>query len=79
MQQVSISSGVAVGALAVEATLRFSNHTQLATADFVPAFLFVGALSASSALIFMRLHRDAGAELANRVPAQPGAPEDRMG
>ncbi|MEA2994439.1 MAG: hypothetical protein QOD40_3359 [Alphaproteobacteria bacterium] len=69
MQQVSISSGVAVGALAVEATLRLSDHTQLTTADFQPAFLFVGALSAAAALVFMRLPADAGAELANRVPA----------
>jgi hypothetical protein len=49
--------------------LRLSDHTQLTTADFQPAFLFVGALSAAAALVFMRLPADAGAELANRVPA----------
>ena len=79
MQQVSISSGVAVGALAVEVTLRFSDHAQLTTADFHPAFIFVGALAAAAALIFMRLPADAGAELANRVPAPIATPDDRMG
>jgi EmrB/QacA subfamily drug resistance transporter len=79
MQQVSISSGVAVGALAVEATLRFADHTQLTTADFRPAFLFVGVLSAAAALVFMRLPHDAGAELANRVPATTETSDDRVG
>jgi EmrB/QacA subfamily drug resistance transporter len=79
MQQVSISSGVAVGALAVELTLRFSGHPQLTTADFQPAFLFVGALSATAALVFLRLPHDAGEELANRVPAPIATPDDRVG
>jgi hypothetical protein len=34
--------------------------------DFPPAFLFVGLLSASAVLVFMRLPGDAGAELAGR-------------
>jgi hypothetical protein len=79
MQQVSISSGVALGALAVEATLRFSGHSELTTADFRPAFLLVGAISASAAFIFMRLHRDAGAEMANRAPTSTVASDDRVG
>ncbi len=79
MQQISISSGVAVGALAVEVTLRLRGHTEITTADFQPAFLFVGALSAAAALVFMRLPPDAGAELANRVPAPIATPDDRMG
>ncbi len=79
MQQVSISSGVAVGALAVEATLRLRGHPELTTADFRPAFLFVGLLSASATLVFMRLHRDAGAELANRVPTPIAPADERVG
>jgi EmrB/QacA subfamily drug resistance transporter len=79
MQQLSISSGVAVGALAVEVTLRVQGHTELTTADFQPAFLFVGALSAVAALIFWRLPADAGAELANRIPAPTEPSDDRVG
>src|SRR5581483_12496803 len=64
MQQLSISAGVAVGALAVEVTLRLQGQTEFTTEAFQPAFLFVGALSASAALIFWMLPGDAGAELA---------------
>jgi hypothetical protein len=38
----------------------------MGAADFPPAFLVVGALSASAALIFTRLAPDAGAELSGR-------------
>ena len=37
--------------------------------DFPPGFLLVGLIAASSALIFMLLPPNAGAEMANRVPA----------
>jgi EmrB/QacA subfamily drug resistance transporter len=77
MQQVSISSGVAVGALAVEMTFRFSDHGALTTDDFRPAFLFVGTVSACAAFIFMGLHKDAGAEMANRAPSSTVA-DDRV-
>ncbi len=77
LQQVSISSGVAVGALAVEATLRLRAHAELTTADFRPAFLFVGAIAAAAALVFVGLHRDAAAELANRARSSSVAPDDR--
>ncbi len=78
-QQVSIAAGVAVGALAVDATFRFGGHGELTTADFQPAFLVVGLISASAALVFMRLHHDAGAELANRAPTSAVASDDRVG
>jgi EmrB/QacA subfamily drug resistance transporter len=68
-QQLSLSAGVAVGALAVEVTMRMNGHAALTAADFPPAFLLVAAISASSAWIFFRLPHDAGAELADRVPA----------
>jgi EmrB/QacA subfamily drug resistance transporter len=77
LQQVSISSGVAVGALAVEATLRLSAHSELTTADFRPAFIFVGAIAAAAGLVFLSLHRDAAAELANRARPSSVAPDDR--
>jgi len=65
-QQLSLSTGVAVGALVVELTLRLKHSTAMGINDFPPAFLFVGLLSASAAFIFKRLPLDAGAELAGR-------------
>jgi MFS family permease len=65
-QQLSLSTGVAVGALVVELTLRFTDQPGMSAADFPPAFLTVGAISALSALAFARLPPDAGAELAQR-------------
>jgi EmrB/QacA subfamily drug resistance transporter len=65
-QQLSLSTGVAVGALVVELTLRLKHSTTMGINDFPPAFLFVGLLSASAVFIFMRLPPDAGAELAGR-------------
>src|SRR5215471_12665945 len=67
-QQVSISVGIAIGALAVELTMRLHGHPSVVASDFAPAFLFVAAVSLSSVLIFVRLPLDAGAELANRLP-----------
>jgi EmrB/QacA subfamily drug resistance transporter len=67
-QQLSLSTGVAVGARVVELTLRLKSSTTMGINDFPPAFLFVGLLSASAVFIFMRLPSDAGAELAGRKP-----------
>jgi EmrB/QacA subfamily drug resistance transporter len=65
-QQLSLSSGVAVGALIVEFTLRLKHGATISAAEFPPAFLVVAALTATAALIFVRLSPDAGAELAGR-------------
>src|SRR5271156_3710091 len=65
-QQLSLSTGVAVGALVVEITLRLNHGATMSAADFPPAFLVVGALAATAALIFVRLAPDAGAELSGR-------------
>ena len=48
-------------------------------ADFPPAFLVVAAISALSVLIFARLPPDAGAELANRMPAPTETSDQRAG
>ena len=69
-QQLSLSTGVAVGALVVETTLRLKHGTAMGAMDFPPAFLAVGALSASAAFVFARLPPDAGAELSGRKVAQ---------
>jgi MFS family permease len=78
LQQVSISCGVAVGALLVEVTNRFNDSGTLTTDDFRPAFLIVGAISASAVFIFMGLHKDAGAEMANRKSSSSVTPDDRV-
>jgi MFS family permease len=72
-QQLSISAGVAVGALMVEMSLSWRGATDFTAADFTPAFLVVAAISASSAIWFWRLPTDAGAEMSGRLPpaAQP--------
>ncbi len=67
-QQLSISTGVAVGALLVELSLSWRGATELTPADFTPAFLVVAAISASPALLFWRLPADAGAEMSGRTP-----------
>jgi predicted MFS family arabinose efflux permease len=74
-QQLSLSTGVAVGALVVELTLRLRHSPAIGIDDFPPAFLIVGLLSASAVFIFMRLAPDAGAELAGRKtePAREAA------
>ena len=72
-QQLSISAGVAVGALMVEMSLSWRGATDFTASDFTPAFLVVAAISASSAIWFWRLPADAGAEMSGRLPpaAQP--------
>ena len=75
-QQLAVSSGVAVGALAVELTVHFKGSNALQAADFPPAFLAVAAISALSVLIFGRLPPEAGAEMADRLPT-PAEPSDQ--
>ncbi|GIK79089.1 MAG: DHA2 family efflux MFS transporter permease subunit [Pseudorhodoplanes sp.] len=82
-QQLSLSAGVAVGAFAVETSLHMSGSTEIGAGDFAPAFLLVGAISAASVFVFMRLPRDAGAELSGHMPVKasdpiaPGEDSDR--
>jgi EmrB/QacA subfamily drug resistance transporter len=65
-QQLSLSTGVAVGALVVEFTIRVKQSPAMSINDFPPAFLLVSLLSASAVFIFARLAPDAGAELSGR-------------
>jgi EmrB/QacA subfamily drug resistance transporter len=63
-QQLSIATGVAVGALAVDVTLWWRGHDTITAADFQPAWLIVAAVSALSSVVFWRMPSDAGAALA---------------
>src|SRR5271170_120662 len=69
-QQLSLSTGVAVGALVVETTLWLKHSTTMTAADFPPAFIVVGLLAASAIFIFMQLAPDAGSELSGRKAAE---------
>ena len=77
-QQLAVSAGVALGALAVELTVQFKGGGALEASDFPPAFLAVAAISAFSVFIFMRLPPDAGAEIADRMPAPTEASDQRV-
>jgi EmrB/QacA subfamily drug resistance transporter len=69
-QQLSLSTGVAVGALVVEITLRLRHSPTMGAADFPPAFIAIGLLAASAALVFVGLKPDAGEELSGRRAVQ---------
>ncbi len=82
-QQVSLSIGVALGALILQAARGFRGETQITQVDFSLAFWIVAAISALSVISFMRLSEGAGAELsgtpnqaaatAKAIAANPGA------
>jgi EmrB/QacA subfamily drug resistance transporter len=74
-QQLAVSTGVALGALAVHATLVMKGGAEITAVDFAPAFLFVAAISASSAMAFARLPAGAGADLTARLPARAAPSE----
>jgi len=78
-QQLAVSTGVALGALAVQLTFEFKGSGTLQASDFPPAFLAVAAISALSALIFARLSPHAGAEMANRLPGPTETSDQRIG
>ena len=64
-QQVSISAGVAIGALAVDLTLRFRGTTAITAADFQPAFIAIAIIAGCADFASCaRTPDDAGAELA---------------
>lgn len=62
-QQLSLSLGIAFGALVLEMAQGIRGGPHLETADFRWAFLAVAAISASSVISFLRLPADAGTSL----------------
>lgn len=77
-QQLAMSTGVAIGALAVDLTAAWNGHTQLTAADFPAAFVIVAGISLLSVLFFMRLPHDAGAELSGRGPVPAQVPAEKI-
>jgi EmrB/QacA subfamily drug resistance transporter len=76
-QQLSLSLGVTLGALALEGTAAWHGRTQIEAGDFGPAFFAVAMISAASVLGFRQLSPDAGAEVSGRkrVAATPPSAE----
>ncbi|MGV1014416.1 MAG: MFS transporter, partial [Methyloceanibacter sp.] len=78
-QQLSLSAGVAIGALILEVERMGRDSHDVVAGDFPAAFILVAILAASSALIFARLPRDAGTSLSTsaRTVGTPseGAPQ----
>ncbi len=68
-QQLSLSAGVAIGALVLEMQRHLRHEMVVQSSDFATAFVIVGAISAASALIFMTMPKTAGASLS--APARP--------
>ena len=68
-QQLSLSLGVTIGALALEGAAEWHGRTEIAAGDFGPAFFAVALISAASVLGFRRLAPEAGAEVSGRMIA----------
>ena len=64
-QQLSLSVGVSVGAIALETSTRFTGGAIVAS-DFWFPFLVVGAISLASLIPFRMLAQDAGDEMSGR-------------
>ena len=72
-QQLSLSFGVALGAAALEVSQAWHGRGGLLTQDFAFAFLVVSAVSSLSVLAFLRVARDAGANVSGRKVKQEEA------
>lgn len=66
-QQVSISFGVAVGAIVLEVMRSLRGEQMLMATDFSAAFIIVGLISVTSAFFFAKLPKNAGAELSGHA------------
>ncbi|GLS43371.1 MFS transporter [Methylobacterium brachythecii] len=73
-QQISLSLGVTIGALALETSARVQGHASITAADFTPAFFTVALISAAAIFSFARLAPDAGAEVSGQkvLATKPG-------
>lgn len=77
-QQLSLSLGVTLGALALEGTAAWHGRAQIEAGDFGPAFFVVAMISAASVLGFRKLVPDAGAEISGRTTAAAPPPVAEM-
>jgi EmrB/QacA subfamily drug resistance transporter len=63
-QQLSLSLGVSIGAIALETTTRFTGG-EIVAGDFIVPFVVVGLISVASFIPFRRLAHDAGNEMSS--------------
>ena len=75
-QQLSISVGVAIGALAVDLTLWAHGRSVITAADFQPAYIAIAVIAGCAFFVFAQMPQDAGAELARRTPAPVAGPTE---
>jgi EmrB/QacA subfamily drug resistance transporter len=78
-QQLSLTVAVALGAALVELTMAWRGVDKVTSADFQPAWIIVGVISALTSILFWRLPVDAGAEVSRRGFRQPPAPAESHG
>ena len=77
-QQLSLSAGVAIGALVLEIQRVGRHEVSVEAGDFPLAFVVVAVIAATSAFIFARLPKDAGSSLsarAGKVGGEEATPE----
>jgi MFS family permease len=68
-QQLSLSFGVGIGAMALHFTMTMAGREQLVASDFSPAYFFIAGLSLLSLLFFLPLKANAGDEVSGRIVA----------
>lgn len=74
-QQLSITAGIAIGALALEAARSIRGDITLVSTDFSIALLVVACVSATSIFMLIPLPIDAGAALTAQPPPEAPPPE----
>ncbi len=74
-QQLSITAGIAIGALALEAARSIRGDITLVPTDFSIALLVVACVSATSIFMLLPLPIDAGASLTAEPPPETPPPE----
>src|SRR5258708_8109381 len=67
-QQLSLSLAITVGAAILQLTLNLRGGRDLTIADFGPPFIIVGIISVLPVFSFLRLARDAAAQVARHKP-----------
>jgi EmrB/QacA subfamily drug resistance transporter len=74
-QQLSVSAGVAFGAMGLEITRAVRGDATLIAADFGPVFVVMGLFAILSVFFFVGLPRDAGSSLTQRKEIEAKASE----
>ena len=70
IQQLALSSGVAIAAMLLEAFRAADGRSALLAGDFSRAFMVIGVIAVLSGLVFYRLAPDAGAEVSGHRRGQ---------